>query len=78
MKSKIWPRRPRKWPRRPRGSQKGLSEFFQKIHFLNQGKALRKMSYSLSYLENFHILNFQPPASEAANNLEIWKFAKIA
>ena len=37
----------------PRGSQKGLSEFFQKIHFLNQGKALRKMSYSLASWSNF-------------------------
>ena len=42
-----------KWPQRPRGSQKGLSEFFQKIHFLNQGKALRKMSYSSAFWSNF-------------------------
>jgi hypothetical protein len=53
MKSKFWPRRPRKWPWRPRGSRKGLSEFFQKIHSLNQGKALRKMSYSSAFSSNF-------------------------
>ena len=47
----------------PRGSRKGLSEFFQKIHFLNQGKALRKMSYSSvfsSNFENYHILTLRP------------------
>ena len=59
MKSKFWPQRPRKWPRRPRGSRKGLSEFFQKIHFLNQGKALRKMSYSLASDQTFKITSFQ-------------------
>ena len=42
----------------PRGSQKGLSEFFQKIHFLNQGKALRKMSYSLASWSNFYNYQF--------------------
>ena len=41
----------------PRGSRKGLSEFFQKIHFLNQGKALRKMSYSSAFSSNFE--NYQ-------------------
>ena len=58
MKSKIWPLRPRKWPRRPRGSQKGLSEFFQKIHFLNQGKALRKMRESSAFWLNFDNYQF--------------------
>ena len=28
----------------PWGPQKGLSEFFQKIHFLNQGKAIARLS----------------------------------
>jgi hypothetical protein len=37
----------------PRGSQKGLSEIFQKKHFLNQGKALKKMSYSSTFWFNF-------------------------
>ena len=34
------------WPRRPR---KGLSEFFRKIHFLTQEKALREISYSSAF-----------------------------
>ena len=37
-KMTSWPQRPRKW----------LSEFFQKLHFLNQCIKLRKMSYSLT------------------------------
>ena len=37
-KMTSWPLRPRKW----------LSEFFQKLHFLNQCIKLRKMSYSLT------------------------------
>jgi hypothetical protein len=41
----------------PRGPRKGLCEFFQKIHFLNQGKALRKMSYSSAFWSNFE--NYQ-------------------
>ena len=44
----------------PRGSQKGLSEFFQKIH---QGKELRKMSYcsaSSSNFENYQFLTLCP------------------
>ena len=37
-KMTSWSQRPRKW----------LSEFFQKLHFLNQCIKLRKMSYSLT------------------------------
>ena len=50
MKSKIWTWQPRKWPG---GSQKGLSDFFQKIHSLNQGKALREMTYSSAFWSKF-------------------------
>ena len=42
----------------PQGPRKGLSEFFQKIHFLNQGKALRKMSYSSALSSNFENYQF--------------------
>ena len=42
----------------PQGSQKGLSEFFQKIHFWNQGKALRKMSYNSTFWSNFENYQF--------------------
>ena len=43
------------WPRWPR---KGLSQFFQKIHFLTQGNALRKMSYSSAFSSNFEKYQF--------------------
>ena len=36
----------------------GLSDFFQKIHFLNEGKALKKVSYSSACWKNFKITNF--------------------
>ena len=48
----------------PQGSQKGLSEIFQKTHFLNQGKALKKMSYSSAFwpnFENYQFLTLCPP-----------------
>ena len=73
MKSKIWPLRPRKWPPRHRGHRKGLSEFFQKVQFLNQGKALRKMSYSSaswSNFENYQILTLRPQGHQ--ESVEIW------
>ena len=55
MKSKTWPLA--FWPQ---GSQKGLSEFFQKIYLLNQGKALRKMSYTSDFWRNLKkITGFQ-------------------
>ena len=47
-----------------------------KLHFWNQWLPLIKMSYSLSYLENFHFSNFQHPASEAAYKFEKWKFSE--
>ena len=73
LKSKIWPPRPRKWPLRPRGPRKGLSEFFQKAHFLSQGEALRKMSYSSaswSNFENYQILTLRPQGHQ--ESVEIW------
>ena len=57
----------------PRGPRKGLSEFFQKIHFLNQGKALRKMSYSSAFssnFENYQILTLRPRGHQ--ESVEIW------
>ena len=60
MKSKIWPPGPRKWPL----DLKDLKDFFQKIHFLNQGKALRKISYSSAFWPNFEndqFLTLCPP-----------------
>ena len=52
-------------PQQPRRPPIG---FWFKWHFWNQWLPLIEMSYSLSYTENFHFSNFQPPASEAANN----------
>ena len=43
------------WPQWPRN---GLSIFFQKIHFLNQGKALRKKSYGSAFWSNFENYQF--------------------
>ena len=37
---------------------------------LNQCNQGSLANYSLSYSENFHFSNFQPPASEAANKFE--------
>ena len=42
----------------PWGSQKRLSEFFQNIRFSDQGKALRKMSYSPASWSNFENYQF--------------------
>ena len=74
MKSKFWPRQPRKWPRRPQGSRKGLSGFFQKIHFLNQGKALRKISYISAFWSNFEncqILTLPPQSHQESADTTI-------
>ena len=57
----------------PQGPRKGLSEFFQKTHFLNQGKALRKMSYSSTFwsnFENYQILTLCPRCHQ--ESVEIW------
>ena len=43
------------WPQRPRRPQKGLSEFFQKLHFWNQCIKLRKMSYSSALWSKFSL-----------------------
>ena len=43
------------WPQRPR---KGLSEFFQKLHFLNQCIKLRKMSYCSAFWSDFYKYQF--------------------
>ena len=59
MKSKFWPRRPQKWPRQPRGSQKGLSEFFQKILFLFRAKHWDKWAIAWLPGQTFEITSFQ-------------------
>ena len=63
------------WPRWPR---KGLSQFFQKIHFLTQGNALRKMSYSsafLSHFENYQFLTLWPRGRQ--ESVKNWYFSKF-
>ena len=64
MKSKIWPPRPRKWPLDLKDLERGSVNFSKKNHFLNQGKALRKMSYSSAFwsnFENYQFLTMCPP-----------------
>ena len=54
---------------KPKQPQNPPSGSIFKLCFLNQWLPLIKMSYRLSYLENFNFSNFQHPASEAANKL---------
>ena len=64
---KLWPWWPRKRPLNL--SRLKIRSVDFKLHFWNQCIPLIKMSYRLSYWENFHFSNFQHPASEAANKV---------
>ena len=43
------------WPQRPRRPQKGLREFFQKLHFWNQGIPTKKMRYVTASWSKFSL-----------------------
>ena len=58
MKSKIWPLQPWKWPLDLKDLRKGSLNFSKKTNFINQDKALRKMSYSSASWSNFENYQF--------------------
>ena len=43
------------WPQRPRRPQKGLREFFQKLHFWNQCIPRKEMWYVSTFLSKFSL-----------------------
>ena len=61
-------------PSKPQQPRRLPSGFYSKLQFWNQWLPLIKMSYSLSYSENFHFSNFQHPASGVVNKFEKWMF----
>jgi hypothetical protein len=52
------------WPQRPRRPQKGLREFFQKVHFWNQCVPTKKMRYIAASWSKFSLNLFTE---------EVWK-----
>ena len=53
------------WPQRPRRPQKGLREFFQKLHFWNQCVPTKKMRYVTALWSKFSLNLFTE---------EVWPF----
>ena len=63
------------WPQRPRRPQKGLREFFQKLHFWNQCVPTKKMRYVTASWSKFSLNLF---TEEVCFKLPFWKKKIVA